>query len=791
MRRKKIMLWLLLLLPLNGFSQVAVGEWRTHFSYRNVEQVAWTGRLVFATAYHHLFSYDPLDGSVDYYTTQTGLSGNECSFVRYSKDASTLLVVYSDGNMDLFHAGEIYSLPDYKNKVISADKTVYQVRVEGQTACLSTGIGLLTLDLRKREIKAAYHLRIDGDTYTAVADACVNANLYYVLRKESSDIYVGNSQNNLLDGRYWTRLSFVEAEKPLQLSVWNDCLYVLCQSGAVYACENGAWNCFCRYPSSKGMEVQGPYLVLYTNDSPIVLDQGGHALPLPDRPASSLAYNAQKDEWFAAGASLGLMRWSYHSAASRYEVLDENIAPNGPGVNTAWAMFAKDDAVYAVSGGRWDKRYDYLGDIMRFKDGEWISLINRDSVEAATGLPFRDIVNLAIDPANEQHFYATSWGEGLYEFTNGVLDSLHSMENAPFHAAWNGLPRQMLRVDGATFDKEGNLWVLESPYPEYSKNNHTPKGVKGLHVLMKNGEWKSPDYSNFPVPEKASSITWNEILFTSRQQIWMNSERVTYGIYVIDSKGTPGDFSDDETRWIYAFTDQDGINMDFFTVHCMVEDLNGAIWIGTTYGPVVMHNPSRIFDPSAYFTRIKVPRNDGTNEADYLLGNSRVYCIAVDGANRKWMGTSEDGVYLLSADASKTIHAFNKDNSPLPSNTIYSIAIDPNTGEVFFGTEGGIVSYRSDASQAAETYQEVHVFPNPVRPEYQGKITVTGLKENSQVKITDLSGCLLAAGRSLGGQFTWDGTSPSGQRAASGVYLVFSADEAGEESCVCKFAMIR
>jgi ligand-binding sensor domain-containing protein len=267
--------------------------------------------------------------------------------------------------------------------------------------------------------------------------------------------------------------------------------------------------------------------------------------------------------------------------------------------------------------------------------------------------------------------------------------------------------------------------------------------------------------------------------------------RINAGVFVIDHNNTLDDASDDKSRWLGGFTDQDGNVLSPFNINCVTEDLNGNLWMGTVVGPLVVNNASNVFSSSFNVTRIKIPRNDGTGNADYLLNDIRINCIAVDGANRKWIGTNGNGVYLVSADGLVTVHQFNSKNSPLPSDYIWSITIDPETGEVFFGTDSGLVSYRSDATQSKADFSKVYVFPNPVKPEYSGKITVTGLEENTQVRITDLAGNVMISGTSLGGQFTWDGYSALGKKAASGVYLVLCASQDGLEAQACKFMIVR
>ena len=186
-------------------------------------------------------------------------------------------------------------------------------------------------------------------------------------------------------------------------------------------------------------------------------------------------------------------------------------------------------------------------------------------------------------------------------------------------------------------------------------------------------------------------------------------------------------------------------------------------------------------------------RNDGTNLADYLLENETVNAIAIDGGNRKWIGTESSGLYLLSEDGTETIEHFTEDNSPLLSNSITSLAIHPRTGEVFIGTSKGLVSYQSDATEGASSFEEgqVRAYPNPVRPEYSGPITVTGMMYDSDVKIVTVAGHLVYQGTSIGGQFVWNGCDSQGRRVPSGVYMVLASNQEGKEGIVTKIVVIR
>ena len=200
-----------------------------------------------------------------------------------------------------------------------------------------------------------------------------------------------------------------------------------------------------------------------------------------------------------------------------------------------------------------------------------------------------------------------------------------------------------------------------------------------------------------------------------------------------------------------------------------------------------------MFNNDFYFTQVKVPRNDGTNLADYLLSEVPIKCITIDGGNRKWIGTNGSGVFLVSADGLETIEHFTTENSPLISDDIYDIQINGETGEVFIATDAGLVSFFGDATDPAASLDKnnVLVYPNPVRPEYAGNISITGLAYDTNVKIVNAAGKLVNEGTSVGGEYTWNGRLASGKKCTSGVYYVLAADSEGKKGVVTKFLMVR
>jgi ligand-binding sensor domain-containing protein len=308
-------------------------------------------------------------------------------------------------------------------------------------------------------------------------------------------------------------------------------------------------------------------------------------------------------------------------------------------------------------------------------------------------------------------------------------------------------------------------------------------------VLKSDGTWLS-----LPYKEIAKYPTMVDILFDSRGWLWVTSLQADAGLFCAKMNNTPLDISDDETKCVSAqFKNQDGVSYDVYQLCALVEDRNGQMWIGTDAGLFVLTNPKKFFDGAVTFNQIKVPRNDGTGLADYLLSNVIVQTICVDGANRKWIGTHDNGLYLVSADGLETIHHFTTENSPLPSNSTVSIAIEETSGEVFIGTGAGLVSYMGDATAPAATLDEnsLHAYPNPVRENYTGEISVTGFTQDCNVKITDSAGTLIYETTSMGGQITWNGCNVRGERVGAGVYYVLAYDAVGNKGAATKILIIR
>ena len=452
--------------------------------------------------------------------------------------------------------------------------------------------------------------------------------------------------------------------------------------------------------------------------------------------------------------------------------LVKTLKPGGPKYNYFGFLKYINDQLYTSNGD-----YSQSSPIQILSNNEW-TIYQDEGISDKTGVSFQGSFCFDVDPSNKDHIFAGS-RNGLYEYLNGQFVKFYNSENSPIEA-FDSKNKDYELISGVKYDQQGNLWILNSQAPTASlikfSNGEFTKYTKS--ELMKLNDGGFTNKSNGELSKMmidSQGLMWfvnNNWILPSLYQYHIGNNTIkAYEKNIINQDGTTTLLSNG--------------------VRCVTEDLSYNIWIGTDQGPFMLER-SEINQDGSTFTQVKVPRNDGTNYADYLLSGIDITAIAIDGGGRKWFGTNGNGVYLISADNMTQIQHFTTDNSKLLSNTIQAICINPTSGEVFFGTENGLCSYISDAtvSNTEMTSDNVWAYPNPVEPGYTGPITITGLSLNADVKILSTNGAIVHEGRSNGGTYVWDGCDKKGRRVASGVYMVATATSKGEKGTVCKIAIV-
>lgn len=543
-----------------------------------------------------------------------------------------------------------------------------------------------------------------------------------------------------------------------------------------------------------GVDVNGSMAYLSTAFGIVALNVADAEVTNTYRLGFSVNYSYVKDGYlYVASAANGLYRgkltdnlldkanWTRvgnyvvkpNTVSDDLKTLVKTLQPGGPKYNYFGFLKMYGGKLYSCNG----LMNSNPGCIQVLGNNEWSFF--QDDIASQTGINYQDVFCLDIDPRDNSHVMAGS-REGLYEFRNGQFVKLWNEQNSPIES-FDKKSKDYELVFGVMYDRDGNLWALNSQAPTQSILEYT-----------KDGEWKSFPHEElmklkylFPDPQSLGSL--KGMMTDSRGLVWFVNDHWTVPSFYAYQAETNA-----LNSYQGPFVNEDGTSLNITSCQCITEDKDNNMWIGTPVGPFMVES-NQLREANPILTQVKVPRNDGTNYADYLLSGVNIKSIVVDKNNRKWFGTNGNGLYLIAADNITTLAHFTKTNSKLLSDNILSLALNDATGELFIGTDQGLCSYSGNISDSGNgmTKDNVWAYPNPVKPDYTGAITITGLENGSNVKIVTSNGVLVNEGTANNGEYKWYGINRDGKRVASGVYMVEVATSEGEKGVVCKIAIVR
>jgi hypothetical protein len=747
------------------------GTWEDYLSYTNATKVAISPEKVYCLTDGGLFYFDLEDNSVNKLSDVVTLSDFGISTISYSAEKEILLIAYTNSNIDLLYEdGSIVNLPYIKNKTITGDKSINAISFSGSEAYLSCGFGIVALNLSKKEIKDTYYIGDDGASIT-VNDIAFDEE--YIYAATDNGIYKAlKTGTNLLDYNNWNTITTI----PHSDDKFNHLVYhggnIIANytpeewsEDQLYILNGDSWETYqSQIKYVHNMNSDGTYLTIASRSDLYIIDdshtQIGHinSYEINEEEVSDIHPRS-------GGISTDGSIWMADYEQVLIRLLDEDfeqIFPNGPSDNDIYSLHHSESGLWISPGNTtgWETpRFN------RYADGEWTYF---DKTEYPDLDGFLNIVTIEVDPTDENHFFVGSWGGGLLEFKNDEFVQRYTNLNSPLETALPEQPTEpYVRIGGLDFDSDGNLWISNTA----ATNN--------LHKLTSAGEWES-----FSMAE-VTGHNVGQLIVTENNDKWI---LIPDGndAYVVDETG-------DQIKQLLVSTYFSNGTDEYYTrmndLYSIAEDQDGEIWIGSSKGVAVYSSPSSIWTSESFYgSQPGLDLDDGIYYA--LLETETVTAIAIDGANRKWLGTESSGAYLISESGDEELLHFTSDNSELLSDNITAIAINQETGEVFFGTDEGLISYQGEATEGNDSYSDVYVYPNPVRETYDGSITIAGLIANTDIKITDITGNLVYTTTSLGGQAIWDGTNLNGNRVKTGVYLIFCNDEYGEETHITKLLFI-
>lgn len=753
------------------FSQeIEIGKWRDHFPYSKAIAVADAGDAVFCASENAIFKVNKQEKSIERISRVTGLAESEITDIAYSETASTLIISYKNSNVDLIKNNRIINVSDIKRSNIIGNKTINRIYIHENRAYLACGFGIVVLDCDREEIRETYLIGSNGSNVN-VLDITLSASHIFAATDEGL-FKAPLSAPTLSNFNAWNKEPALPFEKFNCIAHFNGKIYVNkssqnFNSDSLFVHDGVNWNYDNLTQNQTIFRIKNEknHLVFAFFDNVKAYDQNlnvkyhiyNYYLNSANPEPLSAVLDNQLNLWIA-DANQALIKTDANG-------LTERFMPKGPVSNRSFHLsFANNGTLFLAPGSYTANRSNvYFGDgISYFKEGFWETITN---AEISRFDSLFDKVFVNPDPSNPDRVLVSSWGRGLIEIENKQLKTIYNEKNSTI-INLNDPNYYWVGNACSQFDKDGNLWATST-----GTSNH-------LNVMDKQGKWKA-----FSLSAATSPLAPGVFMIDKNNNFWIQNHR--NGIVLFNHNNTLDDPSDDKFLWL---NNQSGTgNLPSLEVMCIAEDREGQVWIGTEKGVVVIYNTSNLFSGPVDAQQIKLEQE---GQIQILLESERVTAIAVDGANRKWLGTESGGVFLMSPDGTKQIAAFNRENSPLPSNTIQSIAVNGINGEVFFATEKGLVSYKSDATEGQEFFKNVYAYPNPVREDYEGVIAIKGLVTDVDVKITDISGKLVYSTKSLGGQAVWDGKTLFGEKVKSGVYMVYCTTEDGSKTHVTKILVI-
>ena len=784
------------------FSQsIPLFKWQDHLSYRSGVSVTEGGGKVYCATKSGIFMYNTGDNSMERLSKINGLSDVQAVVLNCNHYNNKVLIAYASSNIDIIDGTTITNIPDIKNKNIVGNKAINNIYFVNQYAYLACGFGIVVIDMNRLEVYDTYYIGPGGNAIN-VRDITSDS-LYFYAATDGGVYRASVNAPSLADNSAWSlitgvvngtysgnpngKYNFITVFRGKVYANFSRYLYsnfsaipqVVYNGQDTIKSYNGTkWAIdsllpYASYTTRALRNVNGKLIVanqyaiqIYNSNLQGGFWLGGATACFNDAISpESVTVDNNGGVWYADN-KYGLASWK-PGIGCQYRY------PNGPANEFVNAMDLSGGNLMVVPGGvtnSWSNLYindgifDYSNNNWTDIKGQYSTIVNLDTLY--------DFMNVMVDTLDPKRAFVASWGGGVVELYNGVPVKHYTASNT--NGALNGIGNNThAPVDcfGLAMDAGGNLWV------------GTTTVRNAIAKKTPSGAWTGIDFTNVL---GSAGGTIGQILIDQNDQKWIVLSRGG-GILVYAGNTTAPASTGTNTKWM---TTARGSGLLPSTgVYCLAEDKSGEIWVGTDQGICVFYSPENVFVPGQNFDAQQILLTQDGN-VQILLLTEIVQAIAVDDVNRKWIGTENSGVFLMSADGTQQIYHFDMSNSPLFSNNVNSISIDHKTGEVYFGTGKGIIEFRGSATVGNQDYSNLYTFPNPVKPNYDGPITIKGLVGSSTVKITDVVGNLVYETSSEGGQALWYGKNFNGEKVSTGVYMVFCTSADGSQKAVTKIVFI-
>ncbi|MDR1006592.1 MAG: hypothetical protein LBL74_06980 [Bacteroidales bacterium] len=788
MIKKTIVILLLVFAAFGAYSQasqdVAIGKWREHLAYYSANNVADLGDRMLVSAQSSLFYFNKKTHQMERFSKVGGLSDAGVHLLAYDPQTKTSVIVYTNANIDIVQGENVYNISDLRLKTIEGSKEINNITFAEGKAFLACGFGIVVLNLLRHEIYDTYFIGENSSTIK-INQVALNDTSIFAATENYGVLYAPRYSNMLAMSESWKNLSAVPiyaGDTSTSIDTLNiKTIFTLPNNDLVIGLKKTSsdyTNVFRYNGTTLDSIFKNEYIhKIFLSENKVVKiawqavnvydDQFNQLNVFSTDPQwnPSFRYNGEVLEMNVNDAVIdGSKIWFAHQDLGLIEI-DNYLAtwqkaneyyPNGPLVTSSYRIRAgKDGTIYVAPTAF--KGFE-MANVFIFDGQTWSSLTfpndwNVDSLKS--------VCDVAIDPRDASHLMLASWWNGVLEVKDNKIVKVWDTNNT------DGILQNTygVRSSWIEYDKFNNLLVTNS------------LGDYGLAYYTNNNQWGG--FYTADLTDGAEILGFVIDTLTNYKLVWTGNNR----LILLNNEGgrlliSPNTGAKDRT----------------FQINCAVQDMDGEIWLGTEKGIKVIYSLLDAFSTNIGQNATIECNNivyDDNGVLQYLLNFDNINCIMVDGGNRKWIGTERSGIYVYSPNGSKEILHFTAENSPLLSNNVTSMAQNPLTGEVFIATGFGIVSYKAESTKGAEKAGSLTVYPNPVRPDYTGDIAINGFVADSDVKITDVGGNIVAHLQSIGGQAVWNGCNMNKEKVSSGVYLVFGSAQDGTQNAVGKILIIR
>lgn len=742
--------------------------WEAYFSYTNIGGLSKGNDKIVAAAENAYFNYEPSLDFTTSFSTINRLSGETITAIHYSETFQYTIIGYQSGLIQIVRdqQNQVFNFVDIVNRVTIApnQKRINHILEDDGVAYFSTDFGIVAFNLAEREFGDTYFIADQAEQVLVHQTAVLNNKLYAATEV---GFYIGDLSNpNLIDFENWTRFN---TNTYRTIAEFQGQIFLTTSGNNLWVYNDASNNLSFVNPMNapvRDMRVSDEKLLVVTSQSVFTYDEElNEDIPIFQLNGLTLDLSTailHNSIFYLADKQLGLIQITLQNSTPFINFK----SPNGPLLNRVFSITAATNQLW-VTYGEYDQFFNPFPlntrGVSHLQGETWTNILPENLANA------RVISHATIDPSNPNRVYLSSYVDGLLVLENNELINRYDNTNSSIEGVVGGAADDN-RIGSSVFTPDGNLYFSNSLASNPIKRL-TPEGE--VEVVNISSVFQNP-----------SSSSSTKIVSDTQGNVYLATFRT--GVLAFQpANNLPGRISSEING--VDFPDVTNANP---IITALAVDTTNRLWIGTSDGLRVMFNPASTFSSATLnVSPIIIVEEDGL--AQELLFQQNITDIVVDGANNKWVGTTDSGVFQFSPNGQDVLNQFTISNSPLPSNNVTSIAIDGSTGVVYFGTINGLVSFNSRVTDASNDLTNVRVFPNPVRPNYTGAVTVDGLTEGANVKITDITGSLVYEEVARGGSIRWNTTAFGKYKVASGVYLVLITSSDETETEVKKIMIIR